>query len=153
MRLLTVVSVCILACSPSPKTSETAVNSHPNKVEDIVAIGNVLDTQVNAWNLGNVKEFMKGYWHSDSLRFINKKGTNYGYDSVEGRYLRHYNTPEKMGKLSFSQLEYYALDPQSTLYNVTGKWAISGKDSSGGVFSLLFRKQSGEWKIIVDHTW
>lgn len=150
MRLLIVVSAFLVACTPSSPKTESASN---NKNEDIIAIGNVLDTQVSSWNLGNVREFMKGYWHSDSLRFINKKGINYGYDSVEGRYLRHYNTPEKMGVLSFKNLEFTALDLHHSVYNVTGNWKISGKDSSGGFFSLIFRKEKGNWKIITDHTW
>lgn len=151
MRLLIVVSVILVACSTTSPKTDTANNY---KTEDIVAIGNVLDTQVSSWNLGNVREFMKGYWHSDSLRFINKKGINYGYDSVEARYLRHYNTPEKLGRLSFDQIEYFALDNKQSIYNVTGKWKISGKDSSGGFFSLIFKKvEKGQWKIITDHTW
>jgi ketosteroid isomerase-like protein len=55
--------------------------------------------------------------------------------------------------LSFKNLEFTALDLHHSVYNVTGNWKISGKDSSGGFFSLIFRKQKGNWKIITDHTW
>jgi hypothetical protein len=154
MRFLNLfIGVLVLASCQSKTEHTNTVTSSSDKKEDIIAIGNVLDTQVHAWNLGNVREFMKGYWHSDSLRFINKKGINSGYDSVEARYLRHYNTPEKMGVLSFKNLEFTALDPLQSVYNVTGNWKISGKDSTGGFFSLIFRKEQSNWKIIADHTW
>lgn len=46
------------------------------------AIKQVLAKQVTAWNQGNIEEFMKGYWQSDSLVFIGKNGPNYGYKTT-----------------------------------------------------------------------
>jgi hypothetical protein len=38
------------------------------------AILAVLQKQVSAWNDGDINRYMEGYWHSDSLVFIGKKG-------------------------------------------------------------------------------
>jgi len=50
------------------------------------SIQQVMNNQVAAWNQGNIDGFMKGYWHSDSLRFINKTGITYGYDNTLNNY-------------------------------------------------------------------
>lgn len=42
--------------------------------KDELAIRNVLSTQSQAWNDGNLELFMNGYWQSDSLMFIGKTG-------------------------------------------------------------------------------
>lgn len=147
-----ILTLLTLACQQSaPKTAP--INNDMWLLKDISDIGEVIEQQQTDWNKGDIKAFMKGYWHSDSLRFITKRGTRFGYDSVESNYLRHYNTPEKMGHLKFSDWEYHRIDYKGTIYNVTGKWKISGNDSADGFFSLLFRKHKEGWKIIVDHTW
>jgi len=43
------------------------------------AIVEVLTTQTAAWNRGDIPGFMQGYWQSDSLVFIGRKGPTYGY--------------------------------------------------------------------------
>jgi len=39
----------------------------------------VLHEQQTAWNNGDIKNFMKGYWKNDSLLFIGSKGPTYGW--------------------------------------------------------------------------
>ncbi|MDI1233398.1 MAG: DUF4440 domain-containing protein [bacterium] len=114
-----------------------------------------MQNQLKAWNNGSVDGFMLGYWHSDSLKFITQKGIRMGYDSVTANYKRHYNTPEKMGQLSFDHLVFNTLDTHSEIVQCTGQWHVVTKGISGGsgLFSLLFKQINGEWKIIVDHTW
>ncbi|MEZ4805603.1 MAG: nuclear transport factor 2 family protein [Bacteroidia bacterium] len=119
---------------------------------DFNALKNVLTKQVEAWNNADIDGFMQGYWHSDSLRFISKRGINYGYDSVSAQYKRSYANPEKMGKLSFSNLKYTSLD-NAQLANVTGIWKIEGVSPAEGYFSLICKRMDGNWKIIIDHTW
>jgi hypothetical protein len=38
----------------------------------------IMQMQEKAWNEGNLEKFMSGYWQSDSLKFIGKKGITWG---------------------------------------------------------------------------
>lgn len=133
--------------------SNSESNSISHSIPDTLSILNVLKQQAADWNKGDIDAYMQGYWKSDSLRFIGKRGIKYGYDSITAMYKKHYSDKEKMGHLLFSGLKYTQLSAVPSIVNVTGKWNISGKDSAGGFFSLLMKPVYGEWKIITDHTW
>ncbi len=116
-----------------------------------LAIQNVMTEQANAWNQGNINGFMKGYWQSDSLTFIGKSGVTYGYNNTLNNYKKNYDSPDKMGKLFFSELKIKRLSPE--YYFVTGKWFLKRPVGDiGGYYTLLFRKISGKWVIVTDHT-
>lgn len=121
--------------------------------QDTLQIIDVLTTQRNAWNDGDIDGYMAGYHHSDSLKFITRHGVRMGYDSIASRYKRAYPNKEKMGHLEFTRLQCHPISQVPRIYQVTGNWKIIGKDSASGNFSLLMQKFDREWKIIVDHTW
>jgi ketosteroid isomerase-like protein len=112
----------------------------------------VLEKQQIAWNKADIEGFMDGYWKSDSLRFIGKKGITYGWKPVLENYKKSYSTKDLMGTLSFTSLDLTVLDLDAAF--VTGNWRISYKEKEeiGGWFSLLFRKIEGVWVIVADHT-
>jgi ketosteroid isomerase-like protein len=119
--------------------------------KNVEAIRKVLAIQTQAWNRGNIDEFMKGYWKNDSLKFIGKSGITYGYQQTLERYKRNYSDTAQMGKLSFNILEIKKLSAE--YYFVVGRFFL--KRSVGdldGTFTLLFRKINGTWMIVVDHT-
>ncbi len=147
MRFLFIATLLLFsfACTKKANTNLSA--------EDFKSIKVVLDSQVSAWNKGDIKTFMKGYWNSDSLRFIGRKGVRFSYKSVESNYLKNYNSIEKMGHLSFDSLVFTQISGNDKIANVTGQWKITGPNNAGGFFSLLFKKVETDWKIIVDHTW
>ncbi len=114
-------------------------------------IRQIMADQAAAWNHGNIDDFMKGYWNDDSLVFVGQAGLTYGYSQTLANYKKHYDSPEKMGKLFFTLLSVKELSPE--YYFVVGKWLIKRKDGDiGGIYSLLFRKIKGRWQIVVDHT-
>ncbi len=120
------------------------------KTENETAIRKVLDLQVTAWNQGNLDEFMKGYWKSDSILFIGSKITS-GWDSTLIRYKKGYPNLAAMGKLRFEILRMDFISVDS--YLVTGKYFLArAKDNPSGIFTLLFRKKKGNWVIVYDHT-
>jgi hypothetical protein len=121
--------------------------------KDSTAIMTVLNQQVKDWNNGSIDGFMQGYWHHANLKFIEKNGTRFNYDSVASNYKRHYHSTEKMGQLSFKSLSLYPLANQPKTYQVTGQWQIMSKENSGGYFSLIVQEKDNAWKIVVDHTW
>jgi ketosteroid isomerase-like protein len=114
-------------------------------------IETVLRDQVEAWNRGDVEEYMKGYWRSDETKFVSGGNVVMGFDSVLGRYQRTYGTREKMGSLSFDDLEVKVLDGGNAL--VTGRWKLRrATDAPWGRFTLVLRKFRDGWRIVYDHT-
>lgn len=113
----------------------------------------MLNDQVQAWNAGDVDAFMQGYENSPNTLFIGKT-VRRGYEAVRRRYHEQYPTPEKMGKLTFSDLSVQLLSGDYA--SVTGAFHLIRAESAGGnasgVFSLLFRRTPAGWKIILDHT-
>lgn len=114
-------------------------------------IRKVLFDQQNDWNNGDIEAFMQGYWKSDSLMFIGSKGPVYGWQTTLDNYKKSYPTKEKMGTLEFSDLQVKMLGKKYAA--VFGRWKLFRKeDSPNGIFTLIFQKFSGGWKIIQDHT-
>lgn len=73
-----------------------------------------------------------------------------GWQTVLDRYKRTYDTPEKMGTLTFSDI---SITRRQRDYNVTGRWQlVRHGDSPRGNFTLIFRRTSAGWRIIHDHT-
>ncbi|HEY4206569.1 MAG TPA: DUF4440 domain-containing protein [Puia sp.] len=119
--------------------------------KDEASIRQMLADQTDAWNKGDLDNFMKGYWHNDSLVFIGQSGVTYGYANALNNYRKNYISPGKMGKLFFTLLKVQRLSPDH--YFVIGKWFLKRTVGDvGGVYTLLFRKIGGQWWIIADHS-
>ena len=115
------------------------------------AIRQLMADQAAAWNKGDVGEFMKGYWNSDSLMFIGHSGITYGYQQTLDHYKKDYSNADQMGRLFFTLLKVKPLSPD--YYFVIGKWLLKRKTGDiGGIYTLLFRKIDGQWRIVCDHT-
>ena len=99
----------------------------------------VLETQVAAWNRGDINTFMNGYWNSPNTEFVGAAGVARGWQSVLDRYRRNYPDHQAMGQLSFSQLEIH-VECRDAAY-VIGEFHLErANDKPEGVFSLNFRK-------------
>jgi ketosteroid isomerase-like protein len=137
-----VVLFIINAALPFASTAQSA---------DETAIRQLLADQTRAWNSGNIDAFMHGYWQSDSLMFIGKKGPQYGYNTTLENYKKGYPDTTSMGKLHFDLLQLKKLSWE--YYFVLGKWDLQRTIGNlGGYFTLLFRKIKNRWVIICDHT-
>ncbi|MBS1747284.1 MAG: DUF4440 domain-containing protein [Bacteroidetes bacterium] len=128
-----------------------SVNICFSQDKDSIAIRNVMNEQMIAWNNGNIEAFMQTYWKSDSLLFVSNPPL-YGWQSTLERYKKAYPDTIAMGKLSFDLLQIKRLSPE--YYFVLGKWGlkVSTGKNPGGYFTLLFRKINRQWVIIADHT-
>jgi len=114
-------------------------------------IKDLLKSQQEAWNDGDLQGFMDLYWKSDKLRFASGANVTYGWQDTLDSYQRRYNTPEKMGELKFKVEEVRVLSDSHAL--VFGEWRLD-RDVADlkGLFTLLFEKREEGWKIIADHT-
>jgi ketosteroid isomerase-like protein len=121
-------------------------------------IKHVLVSQVDAWNHGKLDGFMQGYWRSPDLTFFSGPTVTKGWEPTLLRYRQRYQAEGKeMGKLEFQELSIDLLSKTSAV--VTGKWQLTmstGKTSDGkqphGLFTLIFKRMPGGWKIVHDHT-
>jgi ketosteroid isomerase-like protein len=119
---------------------------------DEAAIKQVLINQQAAWNNGDIRGFMQGYWQNDSLQFLSPKGIKYGWQPVLDNYLQSYPDTATMGQLQLDIITLYMMPPLHA--SVTGKWNLSRNTlpDVGGHFTLLFKKTNNGWRIIADHT-
>ena len=116
------------------------------------AIMQVLSTQTAAWNRGDIPGFMQGYWSSDSLVFLGRKGPTYGWQSTLANYQKNYPDAATMGQLDFSGLRVTLLAPGAA--QVVGHWHLA-RPAAGdvqGYFLLILRKIDGKWLVVADHT-
>jgi ketosteroid isomerase-like protein len=109
-----------------------------------------MQTQQDAWNVGDIDGFMNYYWNNDSLKFIGSKGITFGWQKTLDNYKKSYPNKEAMGELTFTLLETKQLSNEY-IY-VIGKWALSKEKPVSGHFTLLWRKIKNNWVIIADHT-
>lgn len=118
---------------------------------DEKAILQVLDKQTAAWNRGDIVNFMQGYWESDSLMFIGKRGITYGWQQTLNNYQKGYPDTAAMGKLAFTLLQ---LKPLSAdYYFVVGKWHLTRSIGNlEGHYTLLFKRSKKGWVIVADHS-
>lgn len=116
-------------------------------------IKKVLNTQVQAWNRGDIDEFVRYYENSPAITFVGKTVSR-GYDGVLSRYKRTYPDQLHMGTLNFEEIEVRMLGKDYAL--VIGKFILERKEAGGGPasgrYSLIAHKTKEGWKFIHDHT-
>jgi beta-aspartyl-peptidase (threonine type) len=94
---------------------------------------------------------MEGYWRSRDTTFISGGVVVRGWQTVHDRYKSRYSDSEKMGQLTFSEVEVSMFGYDGAL--VFGRWQLErANDRPHGRFTLVFRKTSDGWKIVHDHT-
>jgi ketosteroid isomerase-like protein len=122
-------------------------NNDFNKIKELMT------TQSEAWNRGDIDGFMTTYWKSEKLQFIGSKGITYGWKNTLYRYKKSYPSKETMGFLTFDIIN---LDKRSRkVISVVGKWHLKRDADLGnlkGHFLLILKKIKGKWLIVADHS-
>ena len=115
------------------------------------AVESMLQAQTDAWNQGDVDAFMEHYWNSDGLTFSSEGKTTRGWTATLNRYRERYPTPEKMGRVNFTNLEITPLGDSAAM--VLGQWNLDRESEPlSGNFTLVVRKFDDRWLIVHDHT-
>jgi uncharacterized protein (TIGR02246 family) len=145
-----VVFIAIAALTvPAKAQTSTTPNKHEAKISS--AVRAVLEAQRDAWNRGDIEGYMDGYERSADTVFVSGDNVMRGWQGVLERYKKNYDSREKMGLLSFSDLEITVLSKDAAL--VLGRWRLKrANDEPHGTFSLLFRKTKAGWRIVHDHS-
>src|SRR5260370_6341335 len=106
----------------------------------------VLDAQVAAWNKGDLKGFMTGYWKSEKLTFFSGDKIEHGWQATYDRYQKRYQAEgREMGKLSFSELDIEMLGADAAWGRARWK-LVTSKETPGGLFPLIFNKFPDRWR-------
>src|SRR5688572_12128448 len=86
-------------------TMSTLANAQrQSNTKAIDSIRAVLEAQRDAWNKGDIDGYMAGYDVSESTVFVSGDSVRHGWQTVRDHYKKSYDTREKMGQLTFSDL-------------------------------------------------
>lgn len=148
-----IVGMCLVfaspACAVNVNVNETQLVGSSQTDED--QIRQVLLTQQDAWNAGDIDGFMQGYWRSAELRFASGGTVTTGWQATRDRYHANYSDRSLMGELSFNNIETVLLSDDAAV--VHGAWALQrDTDRPSGLFTLIFQQLDGDWKIVSDTT-
>src|SRR5436190_7593887 len=128
-----IVVVAFLSAVPFWMSAQSAKDT-----KDQSAIRAVIEAQAAAWNRGDVEGYMDGYDRSPNTEFVGGDSITRGWQQVLDRYKKNYDSREKMGALTFSDLEINILSKDAAL--VLGRWRLKrANDEPHGTFTLLFR--------------
>jgi beta-aspartyl-peptidase (threonine type) len=149
--IILVLCACVfVAAAPAQQDSSSAKSG--KKDEKLMReVRAVLDAQVAAWNRGDIEGFMSGYAQSPDTTFVSGNTVTRGWQTVLDRYKKGYDSREKMGVLTFSELEITPLGKDAAV--VLGRWELKrAADTPAGRFTLIFRRTRAGWRIVHDHT-
>ena len=142
---LIITTVLILSACKTQKISSSIYET--SKAE----ITTMLLQTARDWSKGDLEAFMQGYLRSDSLKFVGSSGITYGWQQTLDNYKKGYPTKEHMGKLTFNLLEFDQLS--NSVFLVIGEFHLKRiVGDADGMFSIILKHVSGEWKIIADHS-
>ena len=114
-------------------------------------VSDMLDGQTEAWNSGQIEDFMADYWNSPELRFTSNGSVQRGWQDTLARYQRRYPDRDTMGQLEFTEQSVDILAPDHAL--VFGRFTLIREAARPtGLYTLHIRKIDGAWKIVSDHT-
>jgi uncharacterized protein (TIGR02246 family) len=143
MRLVHTVTLCCMLLAASFQGANAGAGD---------AIRNVLAQQVQAWNQGDLKQFVSSY--ASHCTLVGNGISETTREQVLAHYEQKYPSSAARGKLTYSDLTLHRIDSRVAI--VTGRWRLSRTTDSGGpaggVFSLVFESINGNWQIVLDHT-
>jgi ketosteroid isomerase-like protein len=142
--LTAIAGLALIGCASTSKRSFTAADKQ--------SITQLLTTQQQAWNRGDIEAFMEGYVQGEELIFTSGSKVRRGWKETLTRYQERYGEDSStMGKLSFEVLGIQSLGADGAV--VLGRWKLSGLESpAGGVFSVVLERADQGWLIVHDHT-
>lgn len=151
MWAMLVMTLCLPATIFTQQESAAGPKMRSPDEKAVAAVRAVLDAQVAAWNRGDIDGFMDGYARSSETVFVSGDAVTRGWQTVLDRYKKSYSTREKMGQLTFSELEITPLGKRAAV--ALGRWQLTrATDTPHGRFTLIFRLTSAGWRIVHDHT-
>lgn len=110
----------------------------------------VIDTQVEAWNRGDIEAYLDTYIRSPALVFASRGTFSRGWDPLLERYRVSYPQGE-MGTLRIDGVEIHMIGNDDA-WLIGSWWLDKGEATPHGVFTLVLRRTDDGWKIVHDHS-
>jgi len=147
---LIVLALTVLALTPGCASAPPRIARF--EPADRTAIQTVLDSQIAAWNRGDLASYMEGYARIPGLIFTSGGNVRRGWQEAFDHYQARYATdPKAMGTLAFTVDSIDAVGADGAV--VLGRWDLTGTAHPGrGVFTLVLERRPEGWRIIHDHT-
>lgn len=123
--------------------------THPTEEELILAN---FKKQETCWNNEDIECYMQAYSTTDEIQTISTGGVTFGYENIISNYKKYF-PKGKMGTLFFDEFNLRKLSKK--LYFVTGQFNLKfeGREKlAQGWFSVIMKKEKGNWVIITDHS-
>jgi beta-aspartyl-peptidase (threonine type) len=153
-RFIVLIAAATLAASTGALVIASGQTRRAASARDarvVRAVRAVLDAQVAAWNRGDIDGFMDGYDRGPDTVFVSGDSLTRGWQTVLDRYKKSYDSREKMGTLSFLEIEIKPMGRDTVV--ATGRLQLlRARDTPQGRFTLIFRRTPAGWRIVHDHT-
>lgn len=118
------------------------------------AVARTLEESAAAWSAGDLDRFMRCYEDGEATAYVKADGVVRGYRAIHDMYAARFAGAGAMGKLSMEMLDFRPLGPGYAL--VVGRFKLERPAGAGGeasgIFTLVFHRSAGGWRIISDHT-
>ena len=143
--------IAFLIVLSSCKTSNEDTLSKAQIDEDTKDIKEVLFKQARDWSDASIDAFMEGYDKTPNLLFVGKNGMVKGWQQTLDGYKKRYPTKDHTGNLTFEVVNVQPINKDA--YILVGKFFLKRNiNNTSGIFTLVFKKVDGQWKVIADHT-
>ena len=148
---LSCISIRADVTATEPAIYSSSEEEDPDFNEAEAGIRLVMKQQETAWNNHDLEGFMQGYWKSEDLKFYGASGLTKGWEQTLANYKKNYPSSAESGTLKFSINDISRIEKDS--YYVMGEFYLTRDiGDANGVFTIIFKKINGEWKIIADMT-
>jgi ketosteroid isomerase-like protein len=119
---------------------------------DSTEISQLLYSQSEAWNRGDIEGFMEGYTNDSELHFLGAGGLTKGWRETLERYKRVYPDASAMGKLRFELHE--ITRRTEDVYTVVGQYFLDRAtlEDLNGYFLLVVVRTTDGWRVAADST-
>ena len=143
---LAALALGLLACTPSAPTADLGATR--------AEIEAVLGDQAKSWNAGDLEGFMAIYERGDRLLFTSGGKVRRGWQETHDKYATKYFAAEgaaDRGSLRFAIEDLRLVGHDAAV--VLGRWELTETPlEGGGLFTLVFVRAEGGWRIVHDHT-
>lgn len=106
---------------------------------------------LDAWNHHDIDGFLESFWHSDDLVVVVDGENVRGWDLLSKAYHTGYPNPDEMCKLTIDRAQVQMLAPDLG-FVLAWYTASFPKKKEFGTSTIILRKFSEGWRIIISHT-
>ena len=114
----------------------------------------VLQTQVAAWNRGDLPTFCEVY--VEDATFLSPSGITRGRQAVLDRYRKRYPDKAAMGTLALDPIETRPVSPRDSgpvlAVSIAARWTLSypDKPQASGLTLVVLHRVGARWQIVQD---